>query len=68
MIAFFFPIILGALIGFTLDDGNINKSDFKHINKNLIKPLVKPFVKVKNSVVKAYEAADLSGVSSIPKR
>ena len=68
MIAFLFPIILGALIGFTLDDGNIDKSDFKHINKNLIKPMVKPFVKVKNSVVKAYKNADFSGAQGIPKQ
>ena len=68
MIAFLFPIVLGALIGFTLDDGKINKSDFKHINKNLIKPMVKPFVKVKNSVVKAYKNADFSGVEGIPKQ
>ena len=57
MIAFFFPIILGALIGFTLDDGKIDKSDFKHINKELVNPMVK-----------AYENADFTGAEGIPKR
>ena len=68
MIAFLFPIVLGALIGFTLDDGKINKSDFKHINKELVKPMVKPFVSVKNKIVKAYKNADFSGAAGIPKR
>ena len=65
MIAFFFPIILGALIGFTFDDGNINKSDFDYINKELVEPLAEPFVKAKKSVVKAYEGISAEG---IPKK
>ena len=65
MIAFFFPIILGALIGFTFDDGNINKSDFNHINKELVDPMLKPLVSAKDSVVKAYKEADFSGVDNV---
>ena len=61
MIAFFFPIILGALIGFTFDDGKINKSDFNHINKELVDPMLEPLVNAKDSVVKAYKEADFSG-------
>ena len=51
MIAFFFPIILGALIGFTLDDGNIDKSDFKHINEQFegaLDPVAKKFNNIKD--------------------
>ena len=68
MIAFFFPILLGALIGFTFDDGNINKSDFDYINKELVEPLAEPFVKAKKSVVKAYKEADFSGAEAIVKK
>ena len=68
MIAFLFPIVLGALIGFTFDDGKIDKSDFGHINKELVNPIVDPLVSAKNSVVKAYQEADFSGVSALPKR
>ena len=64
MIAFFFPIILGALIGFTFDDGKINKKDFKHINKELVDPMLKPLVKAKKFVVKAYKEADFSGADA----
>ena len=64
MIAFFFPIILGALIGFTFDDGKINKKDFKHINKELVDPMLKPLVKAKKAVVKAYKEADFSGADA----
>ena len=55
MIAFFFPIILGALIGFTLDDGNIDKSDFKYAKKQFkegAKPLVKKFNNIKDGFKK----------------
>ena len=65
MIAFFFPIILGALIGFTLDDGKINKKDFKHINKGLINPISKKLSSAKKSIVKAYEGVTAEG---IPKK
>ena len=67
MIAFFFPILLGALIGFTFDDGNINKSDFNYINKELVDPLVEPFVKAKKSVVKGYEAMNTEEVAVLKK-
>ena len=58
MIAFFFPIVLGALIGFTFDDGNIDKSDFKHIKEEFnkgVKPLEKRFSKIKQGFNKASE-------------
>ena len=67
MIAFFFPILLGALIGFTFDDGNINKSDFDYINKELVEPLAEPFVKAKDSVVKGYEAMNTEEVAVVKK-
>lgn len=50
MIAFLFPIVFGALIGFTFDDGNIDKSDF---------------VFVKKQIVKAYKDADFSAIDTI---
>ena len=65
MIAFFFPIVLGALIGFTFDDGNISKKDFVYINKELVDPMLEPMVKAKDSVVKAYEGVTAEG---IPKK
>ena len=65
MIAFFFPIILGALIGFTFDDGNISEKDFGYINKELVDPMAEPFVKAKDSVIKAYEGISEAG---IPKK
>ena len=68
MIAFFFPIVLGALIGFTFDDGNISEKDFGHINKELVDPMLEPLVKAKDSVVKAYKEADFSGASALPKK
>ena len=68
MIAFFFPIVLGALIGFTFDDGNISKKDFGHINKELVDPMLEPLVKAKNSIVKAYKEADFSGAAALPKK
>ena len=58
MIAFFFPIILGALIGFTFDDGNIDKSDFKHIKEEFnkgYKPLAERASKIKQGFNKATE-------------
>ena len=60
MIAFFFPVILGALIGFTLDDGNINKSDFKHINKAFTKDVKKPFLKRISKIKKGFAVATKS--------
>ena len=65
MIAFLFPIVLGALIGFTFDDGKINKSDFGNINKELVNPIVDSLEGAKNRVVKAYEGISSEG---IPKR
>ena len=67
MIAFFFPIILGALIGFTLDDGKINKSDFKHINKGLINPISKKLSNAKNKIVKAYKESKPSNAGLLRK-
>ena len=65
MIAFLFPIVLGALIGFTLDDGNIDKSDFTNIKKELVNPISDSLVGAKNRIVKAYEGISSEG---IPKR
>ena len=65
MISFLFPIVLGALIGFTLDDGNINKSDFKHINKELVNPISKKMASAKKSIVKAFDGVTEAG---IPKK
>ena len=68
MIAFFFPIVLGALIGFTFDDGKINKSDFKHINESFeegVAPLKKRASKIKKGFIKAVESIDAKSVPAI---
>lgn len=61
MIAFFFPIVLGALIGFTFDDGKINKSDFNHIKEEFevgLKPLKERASKIKKGFNKAVESIE----------
>ena len=68
MIAFFFPIVLGALIGFTFDDGNISKKDFKHLNKSFeegMAPLKKRASKIKKGFIKAVESIDTKSVPAV---
>ena len=57
-----FPVLLGILIGASLDDSNITKKDFASIvdpiEKEIIEPMSKRLSKVKQGFNKATEVAE----------
>ena len=54
-----FPVILGILIGFSLDDGDINRKDIKQLadafEKDVEKPLIKKISIIKKGFAKAFK-------------